>query len=662
MKLSHTVLAKWLFTSTLVVLLSFTTDPKLNNFDVSFPYKKMGLTEKEAAAHLLNRFTFGATPLQIDAVIKQGLENWFVEQLSGQINDDSLQQMLSKYDALNLSNADVIKLYPKGATVKKMAIKDGVISKDSLEVADKAEYRKQVTAYMQQKGYRPQQELFRQLINQKILRASYSKNQLHEVLTDFWFNHFNVSITKNNCAEFIPAYERDVIRPNVLGSFENILLATAKSPAMLFYLDNFSSASSNEDGMMLQGAVLRKRLQQQRAMSMGDTSKPVLNRIQQAKKTQGLNENYAREVMELHTLGVDGGYTQQDVTQAARVLTGWTVYPMGQYGETNYMGKLVERIGQNKMESLGFVHEGDFLFAANRHDTKEKIVLGKRFSGYGGYQEGVELLKMLSHHKSTANFISRKLAIRFVNDDPPKALVDKMAKTFTETNGDIKRVLITMATSPEFWSREAIREKTKSPFELVISTVRATNAEVRQPYLLSDWMNKMGQKIYFYQAPTGFPDKSAYWINTGALLNRMNFGLAFAAQRIPGVYVNLLKLNQGHEPESAEDALLTFTSLILPTRNSKETIDRLAPLLTNPDLEQKIDQAAAKASPEKLMTNSNEDAIMMDETEIKKRSVPIKKSPNERSFASMQSNTSGSKTMLSQVVGIIIGSPEFQRR
>src|SRR5580704_15065836 len=214
-------------------------------------------------------------------------------------------------------------------------------------------------------------------------------------MTDFWFNHFNVSITKNDCAEFIPAYERDVIRPNALGRFSELLIKTAKSPAMLFYLDNFISSA------------------------------PVDSMTMPAQRARGLNENYAREVMELHTLGVDGGYTQADVTQAARVLTGWTVYPMREDAQ-----RLITRFNPDQLARRGFVHDGDFLFNANRHDKGVKTVMGHVFPAGGGYEEGVELLDMLAHHPSTANFICRKIAIRFVCDDPPQSLIDKMVKTF----------------------------------------------------------------------------------------------------------------------------------------------------------------------------------------------------------------------------------------
>jgi len=546
------------------------------------PWRQAGLTERQAAAHLLSRFTYGAMPGQVDAVVKMGLENWFAQQLAAQDPDDSLEQVLNRYDALTLSNQQVAETYPRNGQVIRMAIRDGIVDKDSVK-ADRKEYRQVIQQYMQERGYKREQELFRQFICQKVLRAAYSENQLQEVMTDFWFNHFNVSITKNDCAEFIPAYERDVIRPNALGRFNELLLKTAKSPAMLFYLDNFNS-SAPVDSM---------------AMPAGG-------------RARGLNENYAREVMELHTLGVDGGYTQQDVTQAARVLTGWGVYPMGEFAKAP-QAQVLHRFTDEQIERRGFVHDGDFFFNANRHDKGEKVVLGHVFPAGGGYEEGVDLLNLLAHHPSTAKFICHKIAVRFVSDDPPAALVDKLSKTFLEKNGDIRQVLITLVTAPEFWSADALREKTKSPFELAIGAVRSLHATVDQPMQLYNWVSRMGERKYYYVAPTGFPDKGAYWINTGSLLNRMNFGLALAAGRILGVNVDLLALNNGHEPESAQAALLIYGHLILPERNLDATVKRLTPMLNNAAIE----------------------TITGD---------------------------SSSEPMLAQVVGIIIGSPEYQRR
>jgi len=652
MKTAVQVFYSFLFLILTTVLFSSFQKEKTTVSKFQFPYAQAGLTERQAAAHLISRFTYGSRSGEgdVDAVLKIGLERWFQQQLDGKIKDDSLNTLLSKFDAINLTNTEVENQYPRPGLAVRMAVKDGIINKDSVNKANGKEYRKQIQDYMETKGYKPQQELFRQFFNQKILRSAYTNNQLRELLTDFWFNHFNVSLTKNQSASFIPAYERDVIRPNVTGKFETLLLATAKSPAMLMYLDNFSSSGQptalNEvnmqmdEGMMLNGSADTKALARARAKAMTLKNAPL------KKKQGGLNENYAREVMELHTLGVDGGYTQSDVTQAARVLTGWTIAPMGDNGYGSTMKNLMDRVGDANLEKRGFVHDGDFLFVPTRHDNGEKIVLGKKFPANRGYDEGVELLSMLAHNPATAKFISKKLATRFVNDNPAATLVDKMAKTFLKADGDIKQVMITMVSSPEFWAPDALREKTKSPFELAISAVRSLGAQINQPYQLYVWINKMGQKMYFYQAPTGFPDRGQYWINTGALLNRMNFGLALASERIPGIKVNLAAMNDYHEPESAAAALLTYSKLIMPERNLTETVKRLTPLLNDPELINKVESAAANVAPPEMKNtmDGNGDELML--AKGKKR---VSKLP-------------GNNTMLAQVVGVIIGSPEFQRK
>jgi len=634
-----------------VFLSSYNTGVFDNSPRYKFPYKQAGLTERQAAIHLLNRFTFGPKPGQVDAVLKLGLEKWFNQQLQAKQSDDSLNTLLSSYDAIKLSSEEIAKTFPDNGFIVRQAVKDGLINKDSIASAGRPAYREVVRSYMEQKGYKPQQELFRQLINQKILRSAYTNNQLQEVLTDFWFNHFNVSLTKNQCAEYVLSYERDVIRPNVLGKFEDLLTATAKSPAMLFYLDNFSSSGPASSNPMMASNL--KYLQED-MMQKGDVVMAnKINQLEKNRKNQGLNENYAREIMELHTLGVDGGYTQSDVTEAARVLTGWTVFPYGDKAAGSQMHKLIERVGEENLKKRGFVHEGDFVFVPTRHDGGDKKVLGKKFSGEG-YKEGVELLHMLAQHPSTARFISKKLAVRFVCDNPSPSLIDKMSKTFLDKDGDIRQVLITMVSSPEFWSKDAVREKTKSPFELAISTVRSLDAKVYQPYQLFTWINKMGQKIYYYQAPTGFPDRGQFWINTGSLLNRMNFGLAMASQRIPGIKVDLLALNQNHEPESSASALSKYIQLILPERDVQTTIKRLTPLLNDPNLGNKVEAAAAKTST-RAMVEMVDDTDMMAEKKQKLKGV------NKQGAIAVQT-TNGNNTMLAQVVGVIIGSPEFQRR
>ncbi|MFB9862950.1 DUF1800 domain-containing protein [Rufibacter immobilis] len=637
-----------------------------------FPYKKAGLTERQAAAHLLSRFTYGAKPGQIDEVEKMGLENWFMQQLTAQLPDQALQQRLEGLAALKMTNEQIIQTFPQGGQLVRLAVKDGVIEQAKVKngFADKSaneEYRQKLGNYMKQKGYRPERELYQELINQKILRATYSPNQLQEILTSFWFNHFNVSFTNKNCSPYILSYERDVIRPNAVGSFEKLLLATAKSPAMLTYLDNFKSTVSSESLAPSQKKVQQYQMRALKERQAQDTSMQgmqMTERMKAAQKKQGLNENYAREIMELHTLGVDGGYTQQDVTQAARVLTGWTINPA--IGQSNVEGNKGAAYTPKRLEAMakqGYVLEGDFRFAANKHDIGKKTVLGKEFPANGGYEEGVELIKLLAHHPSTAKFISKKLAVRFVHDNPPQSLIDKMAKTFSEKNGDIQQVLLTMVSSPEFWSKGALREKTKSPFELAISSVRSLNAEVKAPFQLHNWISKMGERLYYYQAPTGFPDKAAYWINTGSLLNRMNFGLALASQRIPGVSIDLMALNQHREPESAEAALITYSHYLLPERDLTETIKRLTPSLKDPTFSSKVDAAANQNNPMAPGGASSEEEEMTMTAPREKRKGARRNGGAENAVSAnaLQMNN-GSNTMLAQVVGIIIGSPEFQRR
>jgi uncharacterized protein (DUF1800 family) len=537
--------------------------------DDNIPYKKFGYTPQHAAARLLDRFSFGAKPGQVEAVVNMGLENWLEQQFAANQPNEGLNKRLAAFKSLSLTNDTIVNTYLNAGQVIRLATRKGIINKDSIK-GDQKEYREQVRLIMEQEGYKPILELHRELVNQKVLSAAYSNNQLQEVLTDFWFNHFNVSVTKNQCQQFVYTYERDAIRPNVMGRFKDLLLATAQHPAMLEYLDNASSVSIKNN--------------------------PRAN-MAAPRNARGLNENYAREVMELHTLGVDGGYTQADVTTVAKALTGWSVM------------------------------EGNFIFRPRQHDNGAKTILNKNFPANGGYQEGVDVLTMLAEHPSTAKFICTKLATRFVSDTPSAALIKNMVKTFQSTDGNIKAVLRTMVYDPAFWKKSVSHEKIKSPFEMVISAVRATNAQIIQPFQLFNWCTKMGQRFYYYQAPTGFPDRASNWINTGALLNRMNFGLAFASQKIPGVRMDLAALNNYHEPESAIDALTVYSNILLPQRDHAANIKRLIPLVNDEGVEEKISKAAT-----------------------------VDKAAEQMTF------DKGTKNMLSQVVGIIIGSPEFQRK
>ncbi len=329
----------------------------------------------------------------------------------------------------------------------------------------------------------PQQVLVRDLEEGKLLRAVYSNRQLEEVLTDFWYNHFNVFLDKGADRYLVTEYERDVIRPHVLGKFRDLLEATAKSPAMLFYLDNWQSVSPNLPPF----------------------------RAPANRPRRGLNENYGRELMELHTLGVDGGYTQKDVTEVARCFTGWTI----------------------NRPQLG----GGFAFNRRLHDEGEKTVLGVRIPAGGGIGDGEKVLDILAHHPSTAHFLSKELAERFVADDPPEPLVNRMAQVFLKTGGDLRAVMKTMLDSKEFWSQGAYRNKIKSPLELVASAVRAVNGEVDFAFPLANQVAQLGQPLYRKVEPTGYSNVSREWLNSAGLLARMNFALQIANGRMPGVKI-----------------------------------------------------------------------------------------------------------------------------
>ena len=653
----------------LFALSGFVQKAAIDRNRLRFPYKKAGLTEKQAAAHLLNRFTFGPTPGQIDEVVNMGLEKWFAQQLNESLEDTDMLKRLITYDALNLSSEEIVNTYPNPGQIIALAKKNNIILKNNdTSAAGKQEYKEQLKQVMQQYGYKPPAELERQLINQKIIRAAYSNNQLQEVMTDFWFNHFNVSLTKNQCLQFVLPYERDAIRINALGSFDQMLLATAKHTAMLEYLDNATSVSNNNPfGQKQLNNLLAKRANDKIEEMVNDTSNKnaaALKQLLNARKTQGLNENYAREIMELHTLGVDGGYTQNDVTQLARALTGWGIMPLLKDG----VGKnLIDKAGGiDKMKEKGFVIDGDFLYRPDKHDEGEKIILNQKLPANGGYEEGVKMIEFLANHPSTAKFISKKLAVRFVSDTPSEALINKMADAFLKSKGNIKTVLTVMVNSPEFWNADALREKIRSPFELAISAVRATKADVQQPFQLFLWCTRMGQKFYYYQAPTGFPDKASYWINTGSLLNRMNFGLAFATEKIPGIKLNLSSLNNNHEPESIEAALNTYSNLLLPERDNAANIKRLIPLITDNDLEKKLKDAAAKNTTAEIIPTADESDNMTAMSERKNN-----RAMKQAERAALNKNNAkpvtlayaaGNNTMIAQVAGVIIGSPEFQRK
>jgi uncharacterized protein (DUF1800 family) len=367
----------------------------------------------------------------------------------------------------------------------------------------------------------PQQVVSADLTSGKLLRAVYSDRQLEEVLVDFWFNHFNVYESKNvqlvNNAyrALLAGYERDAIRPHVLGHFKDLLLATARHPAMLYYLDNWESMSTDTQDRLQVGPFARGMNQ----VFIGPAA---------ARQAHGLNENYGRELMELQTLGVGGGYTQQDVIEVARCFTGWSV---------------------RKPD------EPEFAFIGFMHDEGEKLVLGHKIPANGGENDGLQVIDILAHHPSTARFISRQLAQRFVADNPPESLVNRMAQTFQKTDGDLRAVLETMFSSTEFLSEGAWQAKIKSPFEMVVSALRATGADARDSYTLVQKIGALGEPLYGKVEPNGYPLIGDGWLGTADLLGRMTFASALVAGQVPGVKVDASRWDGKDAPAIARDLL-----------------------------------------------------------------------------------------------------------
>jgi len=594
------------------------------------------LSADEAILHALNRLAYGPRPEDVERVRQMGLAKWIEQQLnSNSIDDRGVEARLEQFPTLRMSTAKLLAEYPQPKQQEKQAaVKEARLEQRGADVATSTAVRD-----ISDKGAQPPQEqsmkddangaasmkqepaaemnaatrgtakrdllgggdpnavpraiaddskrpqrVVEELAMAKVARAIYSERQLQQVMDDFWFNHFNVFAAKGADRWFLTSYERDVIQPHAMGKFKDLLTATAKSPAMLFYLDNFLSADPRAPERLAAARAARQRRR-------GGFGRPRPQRVaqqQQAKKNaRGLNENYGRELMELHTLGVDGGYTQKDVTEVARCFTGWTIEKPREYA--------------------------DFKFDERLHDPDPKIVLGKKIHA-GGMKDGEQVIELLARHRSTANFISTKLARRFVSDAPPQSLVTRMAKTFESSDGDIRAVLKTMIYSPDFWSREAYRAKVKTPFELVVSTARALGADVDTPMPLVQWTGRIGEPLYHCQPPTGYADKSEAWVNTGALLNRLNFSLALAGNKVRGSRSDVGSLLGPEADGDAKAALTRAVQVFLGGQTAATTVETLEKQLESPQiLQAKLDD-------------------------------PVK------------------RVDLGVVAGLVLGAPEFQRR
>lgn len=538
------------------------------------------LTEDEAIVHALNRLGYGPAPGEVEHVKKIGLETWIDQQLHPETVDDSaLDARLAKYPTLNMSSQQLLDQFPPPKLAAKRA--GETLQQYKQQMAEKRHAATEPSANgpMAPSMNRADQMLTRtqgpnrivaELSMAKIERAVYSRRQLEAVMEDFWFNHFNVFAAKGADRWLLTSYVRDTIRPNTMGRFQNLLAATAQSPAMLFYLDNWLSVDPGAFEQRQQRMAARRTRSQSifpglfpaapgASVGADDQSQSQQASARRKLRELGINENYGREVMELHTVGVDSGYTQQDVIEMAKCLSGWTI-------------RAPRR-------------DPEFIFRPAFHAQGPKVVMGRTIDA-GGEQDGIQALQMLANDPHTAHRISLELARHFVSDDPPPMLVDRMTKEYEATGGDIRSVLRTMIYSPEFWSRQAYRAKVKTPFELVASTARALNADVTIALPLVQWTARMGEPLFRCQPPNGYPDKADRWVNSGALLNRLNFALAIATNHAPGTQVDLRGLFgevSAADPDAALDRAL---QVFLDGQATPETRQTLEARLHDPQIVQ----------------------------------------------------------------------------
>jgi uncharacterized protein (DUF1800 family) len=655
-----------------------------------------GLSEDQRILHVLNRLGFGARPGDVERVKAMGVERYIEQQLNpGTLSDPVAEAKVRDLPTLSMSTAQLYEKYPQPGQLIRQLQRRGDLP-DNLAAAQQSrntsplpqtatpgesmtsdampdeakerngnprplagnneEYRRIIRNYYLQNGLQQPQRITAELQASRILRAVYSERQLQEVLVDFWTNHFNVFAGKGADRWLLTSYDRDTIRTNTMGKFHDLLLATAQSPAMLFYLDNFQSVSPNArvrpngpNRRRPQGdSVLGRFLGEGRARRMTERNRD--DRAQQSanipqrqaqppRQRRGINENYARELMELHTLGVDGGYTQKDVQEVARCFTGWTIFaPRG--GGAAAMALM----GSGARENTG-----KFYFNARMHDEGEKIVLGHRIPAGGGIKDGLMVLDILAGHPSTAKYIATKLCRYLVQDSPPPALVDRVAAQFTKSGGDIRETLRAIISSPEFNSPQAYRAKVKRPFELAISAIRTLGAETNGGPQLHRWIARMGEPLYLYQTPNGYSDTAESWVNTGGLLERLNFGLTLASNRIPGTRVDLKRFSAGDAADSQTvdrvRVMDRFLRLIVGGEISPKTRETLL---------KQLDQEAGQMSPSVAVEPASRAG-----NRVGNNGTDLQLPQRQQQLARADANLTDP---VNRIVGLILGSPEFQRQ
>jgi uncharacterized protein (DUF1800 family) len=626
------------------------------------------LTEAQKITHVLNRLGFGARPGDVEKVKAMGLQKYIDRQLNpSSIDDSAAEKKVKGLDIFSLSTAELFAKYPNpGALLQQLEgrNRDQQAQQNPQEMTQdqQRERRQKIQELYAKYGLKPARQILPQIVANRVLRAVYSERQLQEVMVDFWQNHFNVFAGKAAVRWYIPSYERDVIRKNALGNFKDLLVGTAQHPAMLFYLDNFESVSPNAQltasrggnggglqRLLRSGGQLTPQMRERIRQRTGATEAEIEQRMQQMRndpqqaqqrRRRGINENYARELMELHTLGVDGGYTQQDIIEVAKCFTGWTIAdPRGyrraaaatiQGTEDTRLDRLQRRFGvPDDVES------GEFYFNSRWHEGGAKTVMGQKIDE-GGVKDGLKVLDILVASPNTAKFIARKLTVKFVSDNPSDALVQRVADAFHKSKGDIKTTLRALFSDKEFFAPENYRAKIKSPFELAVSSLRILNAESNGGPAFTAMLNKLGEVPYGYQAPTGHPDTAEDWVNTGALLERLNFAIAVASNRIPGTFVDLKAFASKDKTQVLDKAV----AVILDGEISPATRGTLAKQIEQPLPEVKADTEADQQIEVPNMRQGQQGRGMR---------------------AARLLDPSGNPEVF-KVVSLVLGTPEFQRQ
>ena len=642
---------------------------------------RKALTEDQKILHVLNRLGFGPRPGDVERVKAIGLQKYIDQQLNpAAISDSALEAKVKNLEVYNMTTAEVFAKYPNpGALLRRLeggrqAAADAQLRRRNAAMTapaagqpaqaeaatdgERRERQEKLQKLYREYDLRPAAQLMPQIVSNRVLRAVYSERQLQEAMVDFWQNHFNVFSGKNAVRWYIPSYERDVLRKNALGNFRDLLVGTAQHPAMLFYLDNFESVApgagnqNRGNGRLAQAirnGTLTPQMRERIKRNQGLTDAELDERIKRQQTTaqnqrrRGINENYARELMELHTLGVDGGYTQKDIVEVARAFTGWTIAdPRGYRRAAASMitGEEDRRLARLQRQAgiPDDIDSGQFYFNANWHDSGEKLVLGQKVNE-GGVKDGMKVIDILVKHPSTAKFIARKLANKFVSDKPSEALVKRVAEAFTKSNGDIKATLRAIFTDKEFFAPENYRAKIKTPFELAVSSIRALGGETNGGPAMVAMLNKLGEVPYGYQAPTGYPDTAEDWVNTGALLERLNFAVAVASNRIPGTRVDL-------KPFAADAKAKVLDKAIA------EILDGEISATTRSTLVKQIEQPLPEVKPGTETADDDDDDEM--------GGVPSMRQRRGGRQARLLDPTGNPEVF--KVVSLVLGTPEFQRQ